>query len=247
MRLSSVLPTVSAILRHGGNPGRCDVCEGPTLFVRTGPWDRDEYRCVRCRSIPRFRAMALVLQRERPDWRSLALHESSPDGSLSRKFAKQAPGYSSSQYLPGKELGTFHDGIRNEDLRSLTFRDASFDIFVTQDVLEHVPEPDRAFAEIGRVLKPGGIHVFTVPCHDSPTRERARIAADGSLELLLEPEYHGNPVDAKGSLVVTDWGPDILDRIRQASGMDTERFDFRDPRRGLAGAFLSVFVSRKHA
>ena len=31
----------------------------------------------------------------------------------------------------------------------------------TQDVLEHVFQPDRALAEIMRVLRPGGVHVFS--------------------------------------------------------------------------------------
>lgn len=247
MRLSSFLSTFGSILRHGGNLGTCPVCEGGTLFLRQGTWDRDQYKCVRCRSIPRQRALALVLEQERPDWRNLAIHESSPDGCLARKLARQAPGYSSSQFLPGKPLGAVCDGLRNEDLRELTFADATFDIFLTMDVLEHVPEPDRAFSEIGRVLKPGGVHLFTVPWHEAPTRERARLAPDGSVQHLLPAEYHGNPVDPHGSLVVTDWGSDMQDRIRAASGMSTARHTFHDPSRGLSGAFLDVFVSRRDA
>ena len=44
----------------------------------------------------------------------------------------------------------------------MTFENESFDLFITQDVFEHVMTPNKAFKEIERVLKPGGAHVFTV-------------------------------------------------------------------------------------
>lgn len=247
MRPSSILKAAWGMLRNGGNLGRCPICAGPTLFVRTGPWARDQYRCVRCRSIPRWRALFMVLEETRPDWRTAAMHESSPDGTLSAKFRREARNFSYSQFFPGIELGLVHQGVRNEDLRSLTFPDSSFDILVTQDVLEHVPEPDRAFREIARILKPGGCHVFSVPLHSSPTKERSRYDDDGTLRHILPPEYHGNPVDAKGALVFTDWGPDLPERIDRVSGTTTRRFDFHDLRHGLDGEFLSILVSMKHA
>lgn len=247
MRFASVPGKVLGILRNGLDLGWCPVCERRTIFLRTGPWDRDDCKCARCRSIPRFRAMAVVLESELPGWRSLELHESSPEGVFSDKLRAQAPRYSSSQFLPGFARGAVVDGVRNEDLRSLTFSDNSLDLLVTQDVLEHVPDPDSAFREIARVLRPGGLHLFTVPVYAKPTRERARQRPDGTIELLDAPEYHGNPVDPNGSLVITEWGPDLLDRIRSTSGLDTRRFDFHDPKRGLRGEFLSVFLSRKHA
>lgn len=245
MRASTVIPLLAGIARWGGNLGTCPVCESRTLFLRTGPWDRDQYRCIRCRSIPRFRAMALVLQREAPGWRDANIHESSPDGAFSRKLSIDAGRYTYSQYFPGFPSGSLVDGVRCEDLRSMSFEDESFDIFITQDVLEHVPDPDRAFTEIHRVLRPGGIHVFTVPCGDRPTRERARLLPDGAMEHLLPPEFHGNPVDPNGSLVVTDWGPDLLERIEAVTGCRTERSVFNDRRLGLLGEFLDVFVTRK--
>jgi SAM-dependent methyltransferase len=191
--------------------------------------------------------MAVVIDSELPGWRTMEIHESSPEGAFSNKLRVQAPGYYSSQFLPGVPRGAVVDGIRNEDLRALTIFDSSLDLMVTQDVLEHVPDPDSAFREIARVLRPGGLHIFSVPVYAKPSRERARQRPDGSIELLDAPEYHGNPVDPNGSLVITEWGPDLLDRIRSTSGMETRRFDFLDPRRGLRGEFLSVFVSRKHA
>jgi len=49
------------------------------------------------------------------------------------------------------------------DLVNLPYRDASFDLVVASEVLEHVPSIHAALAEIKRVLRPGGKAVITVP------------------------------------------------------------------------------------
>lgn len=46
---------------------------------------------------------------------------------------------------------------------ALPFPDASFDVVLFSEVLEHVDEPARAVSEIARVLKPGGRLLLTVP------------------------------------------------------------------------------------
>jgi ubiquinone/menaquinone biosynthesis C-methylase UbiE len=41
--------------------------------------------------------------------------------------------------------------------------DGSFDVVLCTEVLEHVPEPARVVAELGRVLRPGGVLLLTAP------------------------------------------------------------------------------------
>lgn len=48
-------------------------------------------------------------------------------------------------------------GTRACDAQDLPFPDASFDVVVANHMLYHVPEPARAAAEFGRVLRPGGV------------------------------------------------------------------------------------------
>lgn len=45
----------------------------------------------------------------------------------------------------------------NADAQELPFRDNSIDFIYSFAALEHVPQPERATAEIARVLKPGGV------------------------------------------------------------------------------------------
>ena len=52
----------------------------------------------------------------------------------------------------------------------LPFSDCSLDLVIASEVLEHLPEPDKAFSEISRVLRPGGLLVSTIPIEsNSPT------------------------------------------------------------------------------
>jgi 2-polyprenyl-3-methyl-5-hydroxy-6-metoxy-1,4-benzoquinol methylase len=46
---------------------------------------------------------------------------------------------------------------------TLSFEDESFDVVVAGEILEHVRFPDEVMAEIGRVLKPDGVVVGSVP------------------------------------------------------------------------------------
>jgi methionine biosynthesis protein MetW len=50
-----------------------------------------------------------------------------------------------------------------DDAASLPFEAGSFDLVVCVEVLEHLFEPERAVQEIGRVLRPGGRLIATVP------------------------------------------------------------------------------------
>lgn len=55
----------------------------------------------------------------------------------------------------------FDARLHRADARSLPFDSASFDLVIAAHVFEHLPDPVTAFAEIERVLRPGG---FLVSC-----------------------------------------------------------------------------------
>lgn len=49
------------------------------------------------------------------------------------------------------------------DARRLPFAQGSFDAVLCAQVLEHVNQPGQVLAEVGRVLKPGGCGILSVP------------------------------------------------------------------------------------
>src|SRR5207302_4059151 len=116
--------------------------------------------------------------------------------------------------------GEVRRGIRHQDVTHLSFPDHSFDLIVTNDVLEHVPDYTRAMRELNRVLKPGGILLVTVPFHEDVYNNeiRARLTAAGAVEhLMTPPEYHDDPVNpAAGVLCYQVFGWKILDDLREA-------------------------------
>lgn len=58
------------------------------------------------------------------------------------------------------------------DAQALCIRDRAFEVVLCTEVLEHLPEPQRAIDEMYRVLEPGGELLLTTrflfPLHDTP-------------------------------------------------------------------------------
>ena len=57
------------------------------------------------------------------------------------------------------------DRLVQSSVEALDFDDASFDVVISCDVLEHVEDDAGAMRELARVLRPGGICVLTVPAY----------------------------------------------------------------------------------
>lgn len=231
--------------------GWCPICEHEVSFTANHMWFRDHLLCSGCGSIPRERALLKVIQDHFPSYRDLSIHETSPSGrGASVKLRKGCAHYTSSQYFPNTEPGTLHpSGYRCENLECLTFPDESFDLFVSQDVMEHVFDPKEAFKEIARVLKPGGAHIFTAPLVNKTRKSErwASMSANGEVTYHHEPEYHGNPVDAKGALVTMHWGYDIANFIVEAAKTPTVIFQIDDLDKGIRAEYIDVLVSIKAA
>jgi SAM-dependent methyltransferase len=67
------------------------------------------------------------------------------------------------RWCAAKGLGKVTRG----DVCSIPFPDASFDLVLATDIIEHVDDDARALDEIRRVLKPGASVVITVPAFQS--------------------------------------------------------------------------------
>lgn len=83
--------------------------------------------------------------------------------------------------------------VARADACDLPYGNDSFDVVVSFDVLEHIRDHDQAVEEIHRVLKPGGMFLFTVPAfqsiftsHDQALHHQRRYSKQ-SLQQLLQP------------------------------------------------------------
>jgi SAM-dependent methyltransferase len=182
-----------------------------------------------------------------PEWRTLLIHESSPaDRGISSKLKSQGLNYFPSQYFPMINNPMVGD-IYNINLESQLFEDEKFDVFVSLDVFEHVFDPKTAIQEIYRTLKPGGIALLTFPIIKSQVDAltfRATLV-NGNIEFLKPAEYHGNPIDDKGSLVTVDYGYEIHNRLSEWSKFNIEVVRFNRPDIGVLGEFTEVIICQK--
>lgn len=231
------------------NEGYCITCDSETTFSSSNEWLRDYYICNRCGSIPRERALMFCIERYYPNWRELHVHESSPASrGASEKLRRCCAHYLPSHFFPDLPLGEIHrNGYSNENLEYQTFPDESFDLVISQDVMEHIFDPARAFVEIARTLKPGGAHIFSVPLVNKEKSSEICAVWDekGNVKNLFEPEYHGNPIDEKGSLVTMRWGYDISDFIFKNGGLSTTINYIDNLSLGIRAEYIEILVSRK--
>lgn len=184
-----------------------------------------EHLTCRCGFPSRVRAAFHALQtliNPKPD---AAIYVSEQITPIFKWLNLRHPNLCGSEYLgPGIEPGTVLDGIRHEDLCTLSFPENSFDVVISFDVLEHVEDFDAALANLVRVLKPGGKLLFAAPTQfeKKGVHRLVNVLSDGSYDYLLDPpEYHGNPVNPEeGALCFRYLGLETLDRLR-ALGMET--------------------------
>lgn len=204
----------------------CPVC-GPSVLCKL-----DDHaiavRCVRCRASAIHMSILQVLIRECPDLADLSVYEMSSRGPLFGFLRQRAGKLTFSEFYDDVDPGTFKGGVQCQDVQHLTFDDASFDLCTSTEVFEHVPDDRKGFAEICRVLRPGGRFVFTVPLTTAASTVERALVVNGEVRHLLEPEYHGDVIRGQGKvLCFRNYGMDILERLREC-GFSKARFESPD-------------------
>jgi SAM-dependent methyltransferase len=105
---------------------------------------------------------------------------------------------------------------RKADLTDrLPYDDASFDYVIAVEVMEHLPDHDRFFHEVGRVLKRGGRLVVSTP-NILSLKSRLRFLLSGFF-------YSFKPIE-----------PDRDDGLQHVSSMTPDQFRYVGRRSGLA-------------
>lgn len=172
-------------------------------------------------------SLGRVLCDEVSDLEGMRIYELSSRGPLFEFLRRRAGQFTFSEYFDDVPPGEEKDGVPCQDVQRLTHPDGAFDLCTSTEVFEHVPDDLVGFREVRRVLRPGGLFIFTVPLSSAArTVERARIV-DDRIEHLLPPEYHGDRLRGRGQvLVFREHGRDIVERIR-ASGFATATINDR--------------------
>jgi uncharacterized protein Usg len=226
--------------------GFCPICNLNSIFFSNHDWLRDNYRCIKCYSLPRDRAIFNVLNMIDHDWRKKRIHESSPSN---KNFSNVVKDYTCSQYFPDEVPGEIINGYRNENLEKLTFSNQEFDYFISLDVMEHVFNPGVAIQEMLRTIKKDGAVVFTVPIHKHVpiSIQRAELLKDNSIKYILPEDYHGNAIGNGKCLVTWDYGQDFkkLVQIWIGENYEINIYNETNDEYGIIGEYLDVVVIRK--
>ena len=119
------------------------------------------------------------------------------------------------------QLKLFKNDVRDmKDIPS-----GSIDLAYSRAVMEHLEQPEDAFREIARVLKPGGLYVFTTPS----------IYDYGSIAALLIPnQFHARIVTATEGRAGEDVFPTVFGanslraicKHAAATGLKVRDFDY---------------------
>jgi SAM-dependent methyltransferase len=253
-------------------PISCPVCGqlGYATRFGTSPLElRDAAYCSSCLATNRQRQLAYMVcaafarltgRRINSLMQVTALdgfvvYNTEAQGPIHQRLARM-PGYRCSEYFGAQHAsGALVGDVVHQDLARLSYHDDSIDVVLSSDVLEHIPDPYQAHAEVHRVLRSGGRHIFTVPFHqtDFLDERRAALEPTGQVVLLKQPAiyhtdaplYHGDATQpTPGVLVYTIFALEMLVQLRHL-GFVTNLYQLHAPWRGIFGPNAIVFEAIK--
>jgi len=177
-------------------------------------------------------------------------------GTNSRWLARQGfkvTGADFSDFALGQAKGEVD--YRHEDLTALTFPDAEFDADFCIGVLMHIPDVEKAFEELARVLKPGGWLVLAESNADAPETYVFRLYWTLAGKHVVKRQPQGVEVwsqTSAGPMLSRKASPKWLIRfaeqrglelVRRMSGEFTELYAYGKLFRGVAHALNSLWFS----
>jgi len=219
------------------------------IHGRIVPGWRATVGCPRCDLANRQRAAIHLLEQEGPFESGESIYLSEMLSQLYKVMARRHSNVQGSEFLGTTvERGKLNkQGIRNEDLTHLTFASGVFDAAMCFDVLEHVPNYKAALNELSRVIKRGGKLLMSAPFNPAIQEHsiRARHREDGSIEHLLEPEYHSDILDPNGCLCYYHFGWEMLNDLREAGFGDAYVVRYASREYGYLGPDPLMFIAIK--
>lgn len=245
----------------------CQICgQNVQVIIEDESNLRDDCKCSCCGSINRQRQLIHVLLNMLPSdhteemehktkdlgdvknaLQHAAVYNTETKGAVHDSLNKYCGDYRCSEYFGEKyQGGQIVKGVMHQDLTNLSFEDNSFDYVFSSDVFEHIHDPYQAFAEVHRVLKKGGRHIFTVPYYMNGFQDETRAkVVNGNLVHLMNPIYHKDPIREKeGALVFTIFSLEMLTKLHKI-GFHTNLYRLFEPKLGIFGNNALVFDTAK--
>jgi SAM-dependent methyltransferase len=179
----------------------CNICGRRNLGVPRDQAENREYQsCGHCRSSLRMRSLMHLLGAELFG-SPRALGAFPVDKRIRGIGMSDWEGYAGTLARVFDYRNTFYHQEPRLDIADIDESEAGqYDFLISSDVFEHIPPAllDRAFANSRRLLKPGGVFVFTVPfARGEQTREHFprlhdfRIVEEGGERVLLNTTADG--------------------------------------------------------
>jgi SAM-dependent methyltransferase len=181
-----------ALLAASSQPSACNIC-GWSGESFAGVPHSESGHCPGCQSIARDRFLFYCFVHSTPRGRHRVLETSPRLGEDYRQAMRRWFDYHASDFDQRA-----HRAELNVDLQNMNLESDSLDVVLCPHVLEHVPRPDDAFAELHRVLAPGGRLFMQVPIEQGWTTPPT------------VPEFHGDHTP-----VFWHYGLDLTDRLRR--------------------------------
>jgi SAM-dependent methyltransferase len=241
-------------------PFRCTVCGTLAFMKRIRENLRESCFCTSCGAPNRQRQMALVIcdaikrtrggrvgsLRDLSEYPGLVVFNTESGGALHRELSRLKNYISSEYFGENHESGEIVQGRMHQDLMALSFEDDSVDIALSSDVFEHISHPYKAHAEVYRVLRRGGRHIFTVPFYKTQYLDEHRTSIDtnGNITHLKPPMYHKDPIRPEGALVHNIFALEMLVRLAEV-GFRTNLHQIHSYRYGILGSGAVVFEAIK--
>ena len=229
----------------------CNCCNA--IFIgNPSPYGINEsYQCPACGMNSRMRAMYEFIDRNFSDSKKVYIQEA-----VTSSFKAYEKYFGCANIMASEFLGNDkicgekydHNGheIMHQDCTKLSFDDNTFDLIISQDVLEHIPDTKQALFELFRVIKPNGAAVIMIPFFRGSSKSRmlAKIKESGQYEYLAyPPEIHGNPL-GEGSLAFWHHGWEFLEIMRTCGFSDVKIHCYHNVYKGHFGVH-SIITGKK--
>jgi SAM-dependent methyltransferase len=257
-RETSFFDKLAIIIKH--LPLKCIVCNRHYGYKVTDTNLRESCYCRSCGSSNRQRQISYVLIKsllnKNPAFSSIksfveenniSVYNTESRGAV-HDVLRKMKNYTSSEYFGIEHAsGDYVDGVLHQDLQNVSFDDSRFDVVLSTEVFEHIPDAYKAFKEVHRILKHGGRHIFTVPFDARSFKDsvKAVLEPSGTIQYLAEPEYHPDVVrPGKGILVYRIFSLEMMVKLNEI-GFTTNLYHLYSPYLGILGNNALVFESIK--